>query len=756
MRALSWLALVLVLALSAAAGVYATRLQFDTSTEVWFLENDPDLVAYRAFLERFGSDRLVALAWEDPQLWTPEGLAFLGRVTEAAAELPGVLEVASLTNVRAVHAEPGLLLLEPLIDFEDLGDPRELRRRVLADPLLAGRLVSEDGLVPAVVLTYGVERNTNRETLLRARSLRDLAKQLGEPRGLELHAAGTPLIDDAFLRFTRRDLFLTFPTIVLVIMVVVLVLFRTWRALPLPIAVVLLASLWVAGLMSATGIRMTVIHGAIFPMLLGMGIANSMHILSRATLYRSQGQGPREAGIGALRRLVVPSMLTALTSAGGLLSLLTAELKPLRQMGALGAAGIVSAFFLTYALGPFLLPLLPAPAGEGRAAVAWQRWDAVLRKLARWVFGHARAVIAVAVVVLVVALIGLPRMKMGINILDYFKRSAEVRQEIGWVDEHLGSTLELEILIETGKLDGMRDPAVLERVLQVQRFLDGRAGVSGSLSLVDWLAELRRLAHGGDESERRLPESRAEVAQLLLLLDDPSLLEPYADFDFATGRVAARIQGTRIPELMVSLDPLDPMLRELFPAPESASSTGLVKLVRNMESYLLTSQLRSLGTAILTVLLLMAVALRSLRLGVLAMIPNLVPIGVVLGLMAWVGIPLDPGTSMTAAVAIGLVVDDTVHFLHLLRERLLAGDSVEDAAEATLVGAGRAAAMSAVILTCAFAVLATASFKPNIYFGLLSGITVLLAACAELLLLPAVLALVPERVLRSGSLKPTP
>ncbi len=744
------LALLAAIAISVVAARAARSLDFDTSLEVWFLEDDPDLVAYHRFLEIFGSDRLVVLAWEDDELWTEEGLAHLADLSERAAGIDSVLEVRSLTTVRIAEADPGSIRLERLVSEER--DPAEARAIATTHPLIRNRLVSADGRVPAVVLTVDPDLDASRDKLRIARELRALAAATSAARDADAVLAGPTIIDDAFVRYTQRDLKVTFPVMFAVIIVVVLVLYRTWRALLLPMTVVSLASLWVAGIMGSLGIRMTVIHSAIFPMLLGMGIANAMHLLSRTVQLRSEGQGPDDAGRHALELLLMPSLLTALTSAAGLLSLLTASLRPLREMGFLAAVGVLGAFLLTYALGPWLLPrLAEAPRGS-RGGAAWERWDAGLARLSRAVQGRPWQVLGAAAIVTAVAAAGIPRIEMGINVLDYFKRDSEVRVEAAFVDRHLEGTMEVDVLIEADEEGALLEPEVIAAMVETEAFLRSREGVGAVVSPATWLGELRRVARGGDEAERQPPDSRAEAAQLLLMTEDPTEVEAYLDFDRRRGRVAARIQATKIPALVEGLESLDEVVHELFaPHGVRATATGLTKLVRNMERFLLRSQVSSLGTAFVTVLLLIVVALRSLRLGMLAMVPNMVPIVVVLGLMGWTGIPLDPGTAMTAAVAIGLVVDDTVHFLHHLRERLDAGDDIPTATELTLVRAGRAAAMAAVILTAAFLVQTTASFKPNIYFGLLSGVTVLLAAAAELVLLPACLAAVPERWIRKKS-----
>jgi predicted RND superfamily exporter protein len=194
-------------------------------------------------------------------------------------------------------------------------------------------------------------------------------------------------------------------------------------------------------------------------------------------------------------------------------------------------------------------------------------------------------------------------------------------------------------------------------------------------------------------------------------------------------------------ELVKEVAGVEALLAREFRPPLVAHATGMSKLISKMESYLLSSQIRSLGLAFVTVLICMMLALGNLRLGLFSMIPNLLPIGMSLGLMGWLGMTLDPGTAMTGAVALGLVVDDTVHFLHHLRQRLIEGDSLSDAMGSTLRHTGRAIAMTSVVLVAGFWLMCFASFVPNIQFGFLCGLAIGLALLANLIVLPAVLAL---------------
>ena len=744
------LGLLAVLVVTAVTAVYSAGVSFDNSIEVWFLEDDPDLVTYHEFTESFDSDQIVVLAWRDPELWTADGLRFAWDLGEAISSLERVEKVRSIVALTEVVAEPGVLTVRPMYDPDEPPDPEELRARVMGDELLVGALVGRAGDVASIVVTVDHLMGRTHEKRILARDIRRVVERFGEQRDLRVRLAGPTILDDAFLRHTERDFLTIMPAMVLVIVIIILILFQTWRALLLPMSVVALASCWVTGLTVMIGQKLTIIHGIIYPMLLGVGIATSIHLLSRTLLLRREGHSPREAADSALRQLLTPSFFTAATTVAGLSSLNFSNLAPLRQFGQIGAFGIASAFVLSYALGAWLLPWVAAKESTGDAHHPldrlWAKWDRWLTALGELALKRAARVMVVSVLLSAIGLAGLFFLEIGSNPVEYFTKRDPVRQDLEFIDQELAGTTRLEVIVSTGVEGGVKEPEVLADMESVERWLREVDGVGASVSLADYVKELRRALRGGDEAERRLPDDRREVAQLLLLVDDPEEIESMVNFEYSSARITTTVRASQADDLTARIDELDELLEQTFEPPNSAISTGMSKLIANMDRYLLFSATRSMGLAFITVLLCMTLALRSVRLGLFSMIPNILPVALVIGFMGWVGIKLDPGTTMIGAVALGLVVDNTVHFLHHLRRRVHDGDDIHDAVVDTLMKTGRAVVTTSVVLTLGFELMLLASFSPNIHFGLLCGLAIAIALVADLVVLPAALVLVKPKL----------
>lgn len=747
-------ALSLVILLSVLALWQALRVRFDPSIEVYFVENDPTLVAYHEFLEVFDSDQVLIAAYEDPELWTPEGLAFLHRFGAELETVKHVQHVRSMLTSAEVRAEPGTIITAPYYDPDDPPDPVALRRKLLDDKLVRGSLISADGDVAALIVVVDHLLDEPRAKVKLARTMREIGARLGAERAaalgvaaLPVHLAGPPMLDESFLAHTAHDTLLTFPLMGLMIIGSILLLFRSWRALPLPLSVVGLSCLWVAGTMGLLEYRLTLIHNIVFPMVMGVGIASSIHVLSRTVLLRRQGMDAHEAGRAALRQLWKPCVYTTLTTVAGMASLLFTSLRPLRQVGMLAALGITAALFLTYVLGPVLLPLLPEPADQtARLGRWWAFWDRAMEGLAEMAEHRAWTVLGVSALLLAVALFGLTKLQLGGNPVEYYLEDDPVRVDMDYVDSRLAGASTVDVFVELPGPDALKDPANLQKLVEVQEYLETVEGVGGTFSLADYLMELRQAVRGGAPEERRLPASSAEVSQLLLMIDDPSGLDRVVDFEFRRGRIHATVKLSDGSQLADRIANLEDRLAAVFPPPARARATGQSKLTSNLNKYLFQSSTRSMGAAFILVGIFMVLALGSVRLGLFSMIPNILPIGLTMGTMGWVGIPLDPGTTMVAAVALGLVVDDTVHFLHHFRECMAEDRDIEKAVRHTLHDSGRAIVMTSLILSASFFLMLLASFYPNIYFGLTCGLAILFALVADLVVLPAALTALHPRM----------
>lgn len=736
--------LVTAAVVTGAAGFFATQVQFDSDIEVWFLEDDPGLVAYREFLERFEADEITVMGVFADDIFTPEVIAALARVTAAAEEAPHVHRVTSLTNVEIATGSEGTIEITPLMGRVPATRraAEELRRLALRSRLLVGALVSADAKGTAVIVEMDPAAQDFARKVEMVTALTEIARR--EAPTVDIRLAGTPPLDDAFYRYTVRD-FMTFgPACLLLVVMTILVAFRRVSAVLVPLAVVGLSLVWLFGLMGLLDRRIDVVATALPAVILAVGVADTLHVLSDFYRELAAGHGRNEAVRHSIGGLMVPCLVTSGTTAAGMLSLLVSDLRPVQQFGWLTAVGVLFAFVLSMTVAPVLLTWVQRPDAE---FLARQQRGAIARLLG-WLGAPSRrrswVVVAVSLVIVGLAVWQAAYLEVGTNTMNYFKSGDPIRLDTELVDERLGGTAAVEFLVHAPN-EGLKEPAILSRLDRLERRLEEFDGISKVLSIVDQLKEMNSVLTGDDVY--LLPDSRAKTAQFYLLLEGEEDFETVVQDNYSVGRITARVKLSKSQDLAHAVPALEKELAEDFAdADLQVSATGYIKLMSDMEAYLLRSQIRSFFLAFCIIVVIIGLLLRSARLALFSMIPNFIPIAIGIGFMSTVGIPLDPGTVMIGSIALGLVVDDTIHFLVRLRREVRDGHDLEEAIRRAVQIAGRPIIITSLALIAGFLVLTLGSFTPNIDFGLVTATIVLLALTADLLALPAALILIRPRL----------
>ncbi len=745
----------LLIAVSALAVQGLRSLEFDNSLEIWFLEGDPGIERYRDFVEQFGSDEVVLLAWEVTDAFSDETLGRLARLEQATSRVPHVLSVRSLASASIPRDEDGELATNALFSPPP-ADPRLRAMRAeaaLASPLLTSSLLAPDGKAVAVVIEVEHlegEFDYKREVLAALEGIVSAEQDRGGP---PIALTGTIVLDRAFFDRTERDMTLFVPILLAVICVAMLGLFRRPSSVAVPMSVVAVSLLWTLGLQGLVGWKITVVSSVLAPLILAMGIADAVHVYSE---YLEQS-GKRLAGsadsrqdaiVDALRAVWRPCLFTSLTTAAGFLSLLVSPIRPVRQMGLLAACGVLIAFVVTIFLVPVVLSLLPAPPPD---ALQRHRRGPLARLLARLAGGTPRrwwASVLVATGLVAGAAVGIANMRVGTNMLEFFTADDPVRRSTERVDELIGGSVSVEYLIEADGDHGYLTPGRLARLDTFADYLRRQPNVVGVHGLTEVIKELDAAMRAVPASQGRLPDKSDLLAQYLMLIEGNELYQRFVRRGGRLGRFSLRVKMINSELLAAKVPEIDAHREAEIETPGfTLPGTGMVPLMNRMERFLLQSQLASFGLALLVISVMMMLVLGSVRLGALGMIPNLAPIAVTLGVMGVAGIRLDIGTVMIASVVLGLVVDDSIHLLARIQRNL--GSSQVDlgaVVDASVREVGRPILVTSAVLVAGFWSLLFASFQPNIYFGLLAGVTILMALLADLILLPAILRLVRPRL----------
>jgi predicted RND superfamily exporter protein len=457
-----------------------------------------------------------------------------------------------------------------------------------------------------------------------------------------------------------------------------------------------------------------------------------------------------------MRKMLRPCLFTTLSTGAGFLSFLSSEIPIVRLTGLFAAVGIGLAFVLTVLVLPAALSFLRAPrvtAGRQAQGVLVR----TLKRLGPWTARHPRAILACSVVTVGIGLLGITQLSTETTNLLLLKDGHPLRASYDFIERNLTGLSNLEVIVE-GERDALRTPALLEKLDRLSAKIAQEPGLTKTISLVDYVKEINRALHGDDPEYYKIPDTARAVAQSLLLYEfaGGDELRDYVSGDYSAGRLTALFRTMSSRESAALQARVLDYARQLeLPI----KVTGTIALLEAMEQKVTISQVRSLGIALLLIAGLMALLLRSWRLGLLSLVPNALPILLMFAVMGFAGIPLDAATSIVAGLALGIAVDDTIHYLTRFRRELRQAKSYREALIRTTRTVGRAIVFTSVILFAGFSVLLLGTFKGTIYFGLLIGLAMAFALVGDLVLLPALLLVlrpIPMREVTTGEPMPAP
>ncbi len=730
------LALALLAAVTALSATGVTRLSTDAGYRAFLGSRHPAILELDAFAARFGGGLPFAAVFrcgESPacaRVFDPLALRMAHDVARTLEALPGVGRVDGPATSPLMVPDFGLPTLRRLAPRgEPARDLEELAERAVADPLWVGQLVSADGTAGAIVVHLEDSRS---ETGVRA--LTALRQELAnwESRGFRFHLIGGPVefvvAGDELARTTMALV----PLMVALIGLILLALFRSWKAAAAPLVCVGTAVLWTLGLQGWLGWPQNSLSQALPPLVLVIGVCDAIHLLS-GYAARRPGASPDTAFLAVVGEVGGPCLMTTLTTAAGFASFAVSGLESLARFGILAAFGVCASLVLCFTLLPILTVRVGiAAGGTGRA------WERALDGLARLATRRPAAWLAGAAALAVVACFGIASLRIDASFEDLYGSDSQVVRWVEAASRHLREAETLEVALVAPHGEAWDSAQALSLVARVEE-LAALDGLDRPLSILTPVRELHRLMHRQalvlDGSEASGERARSMLR--LLALEDPSLLRLFVDREGGALRVSFQAGKAPQARLRALLSEARLRLDDLLPPGWSAQLTGPLATVGVMIDEIRQTQLESFASAALMVLALTAVFFRSFGAALLALVPTGLPVVVTLGAMGFAGIALDVGSAMVAAVMLGLAVDNAIHLLSAYRARRRRGAAPEPAIAAAVRDVGRALSTSALALSLGFLSLALAPWRSIASFGVVSAAAIGLALVAALLVLPA-------------------
>jgi predicted RND superfamily exporter protein len=734
----------LVVAILLAGG--ASRLGFIDEYRVFFGEENPQLMAFDAVEAVYTKNDNIMLVVEPPDAdaFSTKTLAVVEELTNEAWQIPFAIRVDSLTNFQHTWATEDDLIVEDLVtNATDLSDEERAAKRAvaMAEPMILNRMVPADGEVAGLNVTLQLPREKQDETAKAVAHARALAARIErENPGYRVRITGMAMLNNAFQESAMNDMATLTPLMYLVIIITMALLLRSIAATFATLVVIALSVAGALGIAGYLGMSLTPPSTASITIIMTLAVADSIHLMVTMLSEMRKGKTRNEGLIESLRINAQPVFLTSLTSVIGFLSMNFSEVPPLRDLGNISALGIVLAWAYSMTLLPVMASYLPIRAKALTGLEKPSRMDG----LAEFVVGKRRRLLWVGALTAVLLMGLLPLNSLNDQFVDYFDETTAFRQDSDFAMEHLSGIYQIQYSLGAGESSGISEPAYLAKLDEFAKWYRAKSGVVHVQTISDTLTRLNMNMHGDDPEYFRLPDSRELSAQYLLLYE---MSLPYGldlnntiNVDKSATRFTVTVENISSSELIALVEDGEGWLRGN--APEHMFAYGVGPGV--MFSYISSRNVRSLliGTtlAIILIALTLIFALKSVRFGLLSLLPNLVPGAMAFGLWGLVVGEINLALSIVSGMCLGIVVDDTVHFLSkYLRARREQGLNPEDAVRYAFQTVGTALIVTSIVLAAGFMILAQSTFGFNGGMGKMSALIVVLALVADLLFLPPLL-----------------
>ncbi|MDC1287230.1 MMPL family transporter [Gammaproteobacteria bacterium] len=743
-----WLVLLLSLTLALGAGFGAGKLEFSTNYRVFFSDANPELQAFENLQDTYTRNDNFLFVFEpaDGDAFSKQTLAAVERLTAEAWKIPFAIRVDSISNFQHSYSIGDDLIVEDLVKNAKTRDADYLAERravALAEPLLRDQLLTHDASVTAinVVLQYP-EKDLMEvpQAVNHARELMTLIET--EYPSIEVHLTGVSMLNNAFAETGMSDGATLMPLMFLVIFVLTWLIIRSLTATFSTLVIIGLSSMIGMGVAGYFGVKLTPISMSAPIVILTLAVADSIHVLLSLRSLMREGMSRTDAIVEAVRINFLPVTITSVTTIVGFLALNFSDSPPYWHLGNITAVGIAAAWFYSITLLPALLSILPYRVRRAKGTDWSQR---AMDKFADFVIGnHRKLLIGVGAATL--ALISfVPTLEFNDQWVEYFDERIEFRRDSDKAMAHFG-LYPIEYSVPSSGPGGVSEPEYLKNIESFADYLRAQPNVTHVYALSDIMHRLNRNMHGDDLAWHRIPADRELSAQYLLLYE---LSLPYGldlndrlNIDKSATRITVTLSRTSTAQTKAFFNGVAAWQQANWPTYMHAEPTSAAVMFTYISERNMENMVTGTIVAIIAIALIMMFALQSVRLGLLSLVPNGLPILTTFGAWALLVGTVGFSVATVASISLGIIVDDTVHFLSkYVRARNERALSIEDSIRYAFHNVGIAIVVNTIILAAGFFVMTTSAFKMNVDLGLMTILAIGFALILDFLLLPALLLL---------------
>ena len=739
-----WPLLILCVLLTLVAGSGMRFLGFDNDYRVFFGKDNPQLLEFEAVQRTYTKvdNILFAIIPDSGDAFSPEVLAAVEELTAESWLLPYALRVDSISNFQhTVSEEDDLIVGDLVVGGADLSadELAQIKQIALADETLVNRLIKPEAYVTGVNVTFQLPGKDVNEVPDSVRAARELAERIEAQYPLSIRLSGVSMMNNAFQESSILDMQTLIPLMYLIIILAVLALIRSVSATIGTVLLLLMSIITAMGIAGWMGIKLTPPSSAAPTIISTLAVADSVHLLTTLMMLMNTGLAKRAAIAESLRINLSPIFLTSITTAVGFLSLNFSDSPPFHDLGNITAIGVMAAFVYSVVFLPAFLAVMPV-----KAQPVTSRFSVLLVRFGDFVAAKRKSLLIGFSAISLAILAFIPQIELNDNFLKYFDTSVEFRQDADFANENLTGIFQVQYSLNSGSGNGISDPQFLQEADAFVQWWRAQPEVLHVSSITDTFKRLNKNMHADDDEWYKLPDQRDLAAQYLLLYE---LSLPYG-LDL-NNQLNIDKSATQIVITLVDMSTVD--LRNIAQRGEQwlAANTKALEAVgvspAVMFAYIsernIKSMLRGTFLALVIISLILLVALRSVKMGFISLIPNLLPSALAFGIWGAAVGQVNMAVSVVAGMCLGIVVDDTVHFLSkYLRARREQGLDSFAALRYTFENVGVAILVTTIILVAGFMVLAQSSFGVNSIMALLTSIAITAALITDFVLLPILLS----------------
>ncbi len=740
--------LAMVLSLTLASGICFLHIEDDIMKML--PEDIPSRIVWNDIEEQFGSTEplVVSVGREGRSIFTPEGLAAVWDLTRTLEDHPAVDEITGLASLNRIDSDEGFMVVSDLMPYRDLSreEIADIRDYLARNPEIAGRLVSEDEFFTMLAISPTV--NASDKDLVEAvnEALND-----GTDDGTN-HIGGLPFVRGVLVNSILWEIVTLMCIAAPILVLILFVNLRSPRGLRMVMPVIGLSVAamlgffgWMYKLTGSDLFNFTMINGSMGVILLTIATADSVHIMTRFFREVRERRDIKASVAATMDVLMLPVFLTSATTMAGFISLVFTPLRAMIGYGITVSFGIAWAWYLSVTFLPSLMSVSKWNL-EGRALRSAGTFERIINRIGHHVLRRPRTVLAVAGLVVVVSIIGVFMVRVEVNIINFFKPESSIRQSMEFLDSHFYGTLNFSF-----KVDGdLKEPGILQEMEEVQQVLEQEPNIDNTVSLANVIKQLHRVVMDDSVEYEVIPDTRAKVANLLTLYSmsgDPDDFSSLVDYDYQAGLINATVKMSATEELIDMVDRTEAFVDNIEAPGFEIQLSGFPVFMRDFMKILIISSLRSLGISLLLVVALAWIFFKSLRWGLLAVIPLATAIVLNFGLMGLLSIELSHVTALLTSIIIGVGVDFAVHFIAQYRNFIRKGVDRDEVSQLTIDDVGYPIMLNVAAVSVGFSVLLFSEFVAMNYMGGLVIISMVSCAVGTLTILATLIHLMRNKVL---------